>query len=57
MVLARELGMTVSQLLHNTTSTELDEWRALYALESEERNKAARLEALDQRGKAKLQKR
>ena len=35
--LARELGMTVSELLNRMDSAELTEWVALYKLENEER--------------------
>lgn len=39
--LARELGMTVAELLSRISSAELTEWAGLYELERRERERAA----------------
>ena len=39
--LARDLGMTVAELLTRMSSTELTEWIALYRIEHSEREQAA----------------
>jgi hypothetical protein len=44
MELARILHMTRQQLFENTTSSELTDWRALYAIEAEEQKKRALLD-------------
>jgi hypothetical protein len=40
MRLARELGMTVREMLNRIDSRELSEWMAYYMLEAEEREQA-----------------
>jgi len=54
--LARALGMTVSQLLENTTSEELAEWQALYILEKEEHEERKDVYAKKTAAEAKARK-
>jgi len=56
MQLARELGMTLQQLLNNTTAEELTLWQALYSEEASEREKQAKLDSLVAKAGSKLQK-
>jgi hypothetical protein len=49
--MARELGMTVSELQDRMTSAELTEWIALYQIEKSERDQQRQL--ADQRARRK----